>query len=251
MADEVQQLLASSAINDSIISEKDIEGLPEPVQRNLRYAGVVGKLRISTVRLKQTGLFKMKQGQNWKPYSALQYFTIDPPGFIWQVKLKFLPLIWVSGRDSYFDGKASMQMKLLSFIKVVDAAGPKLDQGAMLRYLSEIVWFPTAYLSDYITWEAIDVNSAKATMRYGGVTASAMFHYDEEGRFIDFVADRYMGTDDNAELEKWTAEISQYSEISGMMIPVDGKATWNLAIGDFTYIDLKITDIEYDNPTKY
>ena len=135
--------------------------------------------------------------------------------------------------------------------KIVDAAGPKLDQGAMLRYLSEIVWFPTAYLSDYITWEAIDVNSAKATMRYGGVTASAMFHYDEEGRFIDFVADRYMGTDDNAELEKWTAEISQYSEISGMMIPVDGKATWNLAIGDFTYIDLKITDIEYDNPTKY
>jgi hypothetical protein len=36
-----------------------------------------------------------------------------------------------------------------------------------------------------------------------------------------------------------------------MLIPLNGKATWNLAGDDFTYIDLKITDIEYSNPAKY
>ena len=174
MADEVRQLLQGSVGSDEIITEKDTQGLPEPVQRNLRYAGVIGKQRINTVRLKQKGLFRMKQGGKWMPYSALQYFTVDPPGFVWQVRVKAAPLFWISGRDMYYDGKGSMKMKLLSFIRVVDALGPKLDQGAMLRYLSEVIWFPTAYLSDYITWEAVDANSAKATMSYGGVTASAI-----------------------------------------------------------------------------
>jgi len=193
----------------------------------------------------------MKQGGKSMPYSALQYFTVDPPGFVWQVRVKAAPLFWISGRDMYHDGKGSMKMKLLSFIRVVDALGPKLDQGAMLRYLSEVIWFPTAYLSDYITWEAVDANSAKATMSYGGVTASALISYDEEGRFVKFAADRYMGAGGDATLEQWIAEGEEYTEIGGMMIPVTGKATWSLADGDFTYIELRITDIEYNNPAKY
>ena len=251
MADEARQLLESTAGRDSIITEKDIEGLPEPVQRNLRYTGVIGKQRISTVRLKQKGLFKMKQGRKWMPYVARQYFTTDPPGFVWQARVKAAPLFWISGRDMYYGGKGSMKIKLWSFIRIVNAAGPKLDQGAMVRYLSEIIWFPTAYLSDYIAWEAVDTNAAKATMSYGGVTASAILRYDEDGRLIEFVADRYMGAGDKAALEKWSTPVREYAEMNGLQIPVKGEAVWNLASGDFSYVDLKVTDIEYDNPTKY
>ena len=250
MADEVRQLLESSAGTDSIITEKDTQGLLEPVQRNLRYAGIIGKQRINTVRLKQKGLFKMKQGRKWMPYVARQYFTTDPPGFVWQARVKAAPLFWISGRDMYYGGKGSMKIKLWSFIRIVNAAGPKLDQGAMLRYLSEIVWFPTAYLSDYITWEAVDANSAKATMSYGDVTSTAVLHYDEEGRLVSLFADRYKETDDNAVPERWSTPVKEYAEMNGLKVPVKAEAVWNLASGDFTYIDLEVTDIEYNNPAK-
>jgi len=46
MADEVLQLLESSVGKDGIVTEKDIEELPGLVQRNLRYAGVIGKQRV-------------------------------------------------------------------------------------------------------------------------------------------------------------------------------------------------------------
>ena len=144
-----------------------------------------------------------------------------------------------------------MKIKLWSFIKVVDATGPKLDQGAMLRYLSEIIWFPTAYLSDYIKWESLGLDTAKATMNYSGVAASAILHYDSEGRLTNFTTDRYMGADEKATLEKWSTPIGEYAEKSGFIIPISGKAVWNLSSGDFTYFDGEITDIEYNNPLRW
>jgi Family of unknown function (DUF6544) len=66
-----------------------------------------------------------------------------------------------------------------------------IDQGAELRFLAEIVWLPSAALSPYVEWEAIDVTSAKATMRHRGVPVSAVFYFDERGRFSRLTADRY------------------------------------------------------------
>ena len=54
-----------------------------------------------------------------------------------------------------------------------DATGPKVDQGALLRYLNETMWFPAAALSPYITWQDKNANSATATMSYESVTAAA------------------------------------------------------------------------------
>ncbi|MDA8226162.1 MAG: hypothetical protein M0T74_00380, partial [Desulfitobacterium hafniense] len=54
------------------------------------------------------------------------------------------------------------------------------------------VWFPTAALSSYIKWEEIDSNSAMATLSYKGVSASGVFSFNEKGEIINFVAERYM-----------------------------------------------------------
>ncbi len=251
MTDKVRQLFSSSNQDDRIITDRDIEGLPQPVQRNLRYTGVIGRKRISTVRLRQKALFRLKPNQKPMPLYAKQFFSSDPPGFVWQAKAKMNPLMWVSGSDSYVNGKGRLVMKLWSFIRVVNAYGPKLDQGELLRYLSEVIWFPTAYLSEYITWEAVDDSSAKATISYGGITASAILYYDSEGRLIRLDADRYMDTDEAAVTQKWSTPVKQYAEVNGLKIPVKGAAVWHLPGGDFEYIDLEITGIEYDNPTKY
>lgn len=69
-----------------------------------------------------------------------------------------------------------MLIRLFSIFPVAAASGKEMDQGALLRYLAEMQWFPSAALNRYIQWEEIDSFSAKATMSDQGVTASGVLH---------------------------------------------------------------------------
>lgn len=106
---------------------------------------------------------------------AEQYFTTDQPGFVWTAVVKMAPLHF-TGRDKYAEGHGSMLIRLFSIFPVAAASGKEMDQGALLRYLAEMQWFPSAALNRYIQWEEIDSFSAKATMSDQGVTASGVLH---------------------------------------------------------------------------
>lgn len=249
---EVEKLFKKSKeTGPEVISEADIEGLPEPVQRYLRYAQVIGKEKIRTVRLKQKGFFRQKEDQGWMPLNAEQYYTTDPPAFIWNGNLRLLQLPLLKGRDKFCEGKGNMLIKLLPFIKIADASGYEIDQGTLVRYLNEIMWFPTAYLNDYIEWEPIDSSSAKATISVEGLTASAILYFNEKGEMTNFVAERYMTVDDKFSLETWSTPIEKYREVHGIRIPTKGEGVWKLSSGDFNYIRIEIIDIEYNNPSIY
>jgi hypothetical protein len=103
-------------------------------------------------------------------------------------------------------------------------------------------------LSPYITWEGIDASSATATMSYGGVTASATFVFDRQGRLTDMTADRY--NDTKGRLLPWSTPISSYGEFAGVRVPAEGQGRWKYESGDFTYIRLRVTDIEYGITTR-
>src|SRR5262249_42610595 len=150
----------SRTVAAASLSEADLAGLPEPVQRWLRSARVVGSSRPATVRLKQAGQFRLGQDRGWLPFRAEEYFTTDPPGFVWVVRMQLAPLLWIAGRDRYTNGTGSMQMRLLSLIPVANRRGGGLNQGAVLRYLNEMMWFPAAAVSPYVAWEALDAQSA-------------------------------------------------------------------------------------------
>lgn len=234
-----------------IIQEEHVLGLPVPVQKHLRYAGIMGKGRVSTVRLRQRGRIRLKREQRWMPFTAEQYYTTDPPAFIWNGRVKLGPLTIATATDKYYQGKGNMLIKLFSLFKVVDATGPEMNQGTLLRYLNEAMWFPSAYLQDYIQWEALNNSSAKATMSHQGVTASAILYFGKQGEITNFVAERYMTADDGYRLETWSTPITEYGEIRGVRIPIKGSGVWSLSDGDFEYIQVEITDIEYNNPLAY
>jgi len=249
---EVVKLFRESEdVRPKIVTEEDIKGLPEPVQRYLRYSQIIGKEEIRTVRLKQKGLMRMSEGQKWMPLEAEEYYTTDPPGFIWHGSIEFVPFLSVKARDMLSEGKGNMLIKLLGLVKVADSSGPEMNQASLVRYLSEIIWFPTAFLSDYIQWEPIDSNSAKATISVDGLTASAVFHFDEKGELTNLVAERYRDENGQQVLGTWSTPILEYKEINGVWIPSKGYAEWNLSSGDFKYIEVEVTDIEYNNPSLY
>jgi hypothetical protein len=140
-------------------------------------------------------------------------------------------------------------MRILSLVPVAQKTGGDLDQGAMLRYLGEIVWFPAAAISPYITWEGIDAGSARATMSYGGIVATAVFHFDEQGRVSGIDATR--NNDARGRPEPWSIPVKAYGEFQGVRVPSEGDGVWTYETGEFPYIHWRITEIEYDRRLEY
>lgn len=93
-----------------------------------------------------------------------------------------------------------------------------------------MVWYPTAALSNYIKWEEIDANSAKAIMSYKGITATGIFNFNKKGEVTNFVAQRYMEKDGQYEKKTWSPIMSDYKEINGIKIPTSGEVIWKLEI---------------------
>ena len=249
---ELAAFLPGSIPEAELITPDRIAHLPEPVQRWLTRSGAAGREEIRLVHLRQRGEMLNKSGGPWLPVVSEQYFRTAEPGFIWIAKVRMAPLLHLAGRDTYQDGRGKMVIKLASLLPVVNASGPETDQGAMLRWLAETVWFPSAALSPYITWEAVDSLSARATMSYGNVTAAGLFTFSAEGDFTSFVADRYYYRKEGSTLEPWQVRVDEggYGELGGICMPVRCSVTWRLEEGDFTWYKLFIESAEYDQAVR-
>jgi hypothetical protein len=233
-----------------LITQAQVLGLPEVAQRYLSYAQVVGKEPIRTVRLRQQGSMRTQPGQKWLPMVAEQYFTTTPPAFLWHATMQLFPFVWISATDRFSEGHGTMRIKLWSVIPMGNAHGSEMDQSEMQRYLAEMIWFPTAWLSDAIEWQAIDAHSVKATMRESGVAAPVVLHVNEQGQLTHVTADRYKEEHGHYLLAPWSGQCYDYQEVDGMRIPTRIEITWHLASGEFTWFRCKITEIEYNQSGK-
>ena len=111
------------------------------------------------------------------------------------------------------------------------------------------MWFPAGAISPSITWESIDATSARATMRYGGVSAPATFRFDGQGRLTTMVAERF--DSDEGRDNPWSTPISAYGEFGGVRVPVAGEAIYARDSGDYPYIRVRITTVEYDRAARF
>lgn len=235
-----------------IISENDVLHLPQIVQKWMLNSGAMGNPKAQTARLKQVGTMRTKPKSKWMPFEAIQYFNTENPSFIWQTKVWAIPLIIMLGRDKLKDGKGEMLIKLAGLVPVVNASdNPKVNSGTLLRYLAELCWFPSATLNEYIIWETLDANSAKATFTYKNQSVSGIFLFNDNGDFIAFEADRYYGSNKEAQLEKWQITAEEYKIFQGMKIPAQCKVIWKLKDGDFNWLNLEIVSIDYNVSVTY
>ncbi len=240
-----QLLKALPVTGSSVITASDIETLPPVVQQWLRKSGVMGKQKITRVELKQKGEMLTKPGGKWMPFFADQLFTVPAPAFVWEARIDMMPGISIHARDVFENGKGRMLIKPMAVITIADAQGKETDQGTLLRYLAETCWFPSAALEPYIQWENIDDSSAKATMQYGGTSASGVFTFSNTGDIKKFEALRYYEQKGDFTLEKWVINCELHEEMNGIRIPVRSTVTWGLKSGDFTWLKLDITEINY------
>jgi len=226
-----------------------LAGLPEPAKRYLRYAGVVGRPMVDTVRVRQACRMRPAPHGISFPLVAEQWYAVEPPGFIWDATVAVAGIPVVRGRDGYLDGKGMMTIKVGSLIPVVDASGPEMDQASLLRYLSEMPWFPSAFLRERVTWEAIDDATVRVSIVDGDLQATGTLTIDPEGRLVEFRSERYAMVGDGFELRPWSAPTYAYGEFEGLRLPVRGAAVWTLPDGStLPYIEVDLTEVTFDPP---
>jgi hypothetical protein len=233
-------------MNPKIVTEEILSNLPEPVQRYMHYSGVVGHPWIQSVRLTQVGKFRQGADRPWMDFSAVEFYTTDPPGFRWEAKFKMFGIPLLRAEDKYEHGHGSMFGKLVGLKTIFDVSGEMMDQASMMRYLNEVFWFPTAYLGDNMRWDEIDDKSARVNFSDGGREIEATLYFDKEGRLENFIAKRYREIDGEFSLDTWSTPITAYGEHKGLKLPVRGSAVWHISEGDFSYIDLEIKKVEYN-----
>jgi hypothetical protein len=215
------------------------------VQRYLEYSGVVGKPWIDTVYLKQRGRFRLGLDRPWMPMVAEETYTTDPPSLTWKARFKVAGLPLLRARDRYEGGQGHMFGKLAGLITIFDARGDELDQATMIRYLNEIMWFPTAFLGENITWQEVDDESAEVTFSDGGKSVSGRMFFDQVGRLTNFSALRYREMEGEYSLDPWSTPMTGYGVLAGLNLPLRGQAVWNLPAGDLVYAELEVTEVVY------
>jgi hypothetical protein len=231
-----------------IVTDADLAPLPEPVQRYLHYAQVVGKPRVRCAKARQTGRMRMSPTQNWMPVEAVQYSTLAGPlSRTWYARIKAGPLPLFTGADRYDNGAGSMQIRLLSLFPVVDAHGLEMDVSALIIFVNDMLMWPSAFLSDFLRWEPIDATAARLHASLHNREFTAELYFNAAGQLIDFVTDdRFRSVGNTYERTRWSTPLRAYREVNGVCIPTEGDAIWHLPEGEFAYIQVSIGEVGYD-----
>ncbi len=197
------------------------------------------------VSLHQTGSMRSKTDGKWVPFQAEQTVTCNPAAFHWKVRMDMAPGLFVLGRDRFENGKGRMQIRMLGMTSIADAQGPETDQGTLVRYLAEMIWYPWYALSPDVRWEEIDERRAKAVLRIQHTEGSGIFTFDERHRPVAFDAQRYYDRKGTSTLEHWHVDIdsASYREFDGVAVPTKSVVSWKLKGGDFDWLRLTVDDL--------
>lgn len=225
--------------------------LPVPVAKYLRLALTEGQPFIRSVRLVQTGELRHigKSQGGWMPFEAVQYVSAQPLGFVWDALIRPFSLMQIRVRDAFVDGQGTAQVSALSLVTLADETGkPELNAGALMRYLAEAVWFPTALLpTAKLEWSSIDDTKALATLTESGTTVSLEFSFNDIGEITSvYTPCRYAAIDGKYELTPWGGHHRNYKEKDNMRIPTEGEVEWHLSSGIFPVWKGENVKAEYD-----
>ncbi|MDD6326952.1 MAG: hypothetical protein PUA62_00670 [Lachnospiraceae bacterium] len=152
------------------------------------------------------------------------------------------------GYDYYQNGTGGMKGVIAKLITIFDQRGPEMDKACLVTFLAESMFVPTVLTQDYVAFEEINDYEVKATITYGGQTASGIFHFNEKYEMVSFTTeDRgVIGTDGSIEYVPWSAICSDYQEAENKIkYPTKFQAVWNYPEGDFIYFDGTIHEITY------
>ncbi len=239
----IEQLEREAMANPEPVQFADFETLPAPVAAYFRLALQDGQTPIRTATIRHRGQFCLNE--KWITFVSTQHFSAHPAAFVWDAKMRMNALLSVRVRDSFLGGRGAMSARIGSVFSVVNAHDDaNLDAGALMRYLAELVWLPTALLpSQNLKWTAIDDHKALATLSDGNTTVSLEFTFNECAEISGiFTPARFHSSPGGVSQSfPWTGRMWNYERRNGMMIPLEAEVAWQMPGGEAPYYRAKMT----------
>lgn len=247
---DITALLAENqlSVDNELFAENDFSHLPTAIQRYIKSSGYIGTHKMSYLKMKYCNV-DFSQGKNGPTLKIdyTQYNFINEPCRMALIDSSMFGIPF-EGYDYYQNGSGGMKGVIAKAITLFDQTGTDMDKACLATFLAESLFAPTILLQDYITFEEISDFKVRATITYGGQTASGIFTFNERYEMISFTTnDRAAtGTDGNIEYIPWSALCSdyQFSE-NGIKYPTKFQAIWNYPDGDFVYFDGIISEVSY------
>jgi hypothetical protein len=234
-----------------IVTESDLERLPEPVRAWLRAIGVVGRPRPTNVRARMRGRIRDTDTSPWMEFTAEQLNTDGPSPsrlFLMDAKMKGLP---VDVYHRFVGEPATFRVRLASIVTIIDAKGPVMNRGETVTIFNDLCFLAPGTLVDpAIRWEPIDATSARAIYTRGRETISAVLRFDASGMLVDFVSDdRSRASSDGRSFTpvRWSTPLREPRHFGALLLPSRGEARWHLPDGtSYAYIEVDLLDVAYD-----
>jgi hypothetical protein len=231
-----------------LVREDDLRDLPVPVQKYLRYAGVVGKPKVKNFRAVFSGQIKPRMQGSWMDFISQQYDFLDDPTRIFYIESRTYGIPF-DGLHLYADTNATMQIRVASLIQVVDAKGEKMFKGETVTLFNDMcIMAPASLIDKKIQWKTIDAHTVKATFTNRGTAITVLLYFNEKGELINFMSDdRFMSEDGKIYKNyKWSTPIRNYKNVNGRNIAGYGETVWHTPEGDFTYGRFYLVEIAYN-----
>ena len=243
---DVEEGLARSAATRPI-SEADLAGLPPPVQRYLRKAGVVGQPRVRQFRARMHGRIRSGRDARWMPFEAEQYnFLDDRPARLFYMTASMFGVPF-QGFHRYVGRSASMRVKVAGTAPVVDASGADLLKAETVTLLNDMcIMAPAALIDSRIEWVVIDERTVRATLTNAGQSVHAELDFNDAGELTNFRSDdRYQSSSDGRSMTpaRWSTPVGGYRRFGPFRLASRGEARWGEYGSDYAYIELELDEI--------
>ncbi len=242
----------SATISSSLLTETDLQELPEPVRKYIRFSGAVGKPRVKNFKVEFEGQIRKNEASEWMPFTSEQYNFMEPATrlFFMNATMKHLP---VAGFHSFRNGDAFMDIRLWSLFKVQYQTGPEMGISETVTFFNDMCCMAPATLIDKrITWLETAENKVKASFSNRGITISAWLFFDDQGALINFISEDRYAAGDGPIMQKlpWSTPLSDYKPMREHTVAGYAEAIYTYPEGNLTYGTFKTSNIEY-NTTEF
>jgi len=241
--DSIWQSLEAPSLHQ-VFTEDMVSDLPDPARRYLLHAIRPGTALASSVSIEMSGAMRLKLEQEWMPMKARQVLA-PPKGFVWRAEIG-AGLMRFSGGDHYANGSGRVRFWLWGVIPLVKQEGPDVSRAALGRLVCETIWLPSSLLPQRgVKWEALDDESAQATIKIGEEMTTLTLFVEPDGRLREIRILRWGNQTEDGSFGyvPFGGQMQEERDFGGYTIPSKVSVGW--WIGTDRYFEFFRAQIEH------
>lgn len=247
---EVARLRDMQPAQPLLFQHEMISDLPEPARRFFRYAIEEGTPLRTVVTIQMNGQFSLgdKKDPHYMSMQASQILAA-PDGFVWKMRARSGHLR-LSGSDS-----GTWTRFWMGGLLPVARAGGDADhaRSAFGRMVAEAVfWAPAAVLpSQHISWEPIDQETVRMTVRYKGMEQSVELSVAPDGQLTQVTFQRWSNAnpDNEYRLQPFGGYLWGFQDFRGYRLPTHVEAGNHFGTDTyFPFFVIDVSEITFPEP---